>query len=215
MTHRRHCYLLCVYLGLCASLLSLGIATALGAQRNIKAGDTDIGVDVHPAKGDLLFIWQPHEVGLQPIDQHLAQQLTAQGIETWLLDMLQDYFLPNTANNMDRVPAQAFAAVIQTASQTGKHIIVASSGRGAIPLLRGVRQWQLGHPTSTALVGTVLLSPKLFIETPDPGLTGKLMPIATATNQTIVLMQPDQSPWYWKLDQTLSGLHKGGSEVWR
>jgi thiol-disulfide isomerase/thioredoxin len=214
MTHRRVYHCLAVYLGLFASLLWLGMATTYGAQQNIKAGDTDIGVDVHPAKGNLLFIWQPSEAGLMQVDQQLVQQLAAQGIETWLTDVLEDYFLPNTTNNMDRVPAQAFAAVIQAASQSGKHVIVASSGRGVIPLLRGIRQWQLAHPDSHALLGTILLSPKLFIETPDPGLTGRLMPIATASNQTIVLIQPDHSPWYWKLDQTLAGLQHGGSDVY-
>ena len=188
--------------------------SAHAANLNIKAGDTDIGVEIQPAKGHVLFIWQPHEIGIQAVDQQLAQQLAAQGIETWLLDVLEDYFLPNTANNMDRVPAQAFAAVIQAASQTGKKIIVASSGRGAIPLLRGVRQWQLSHPDDTTLLGTILISPKLFVETPVPGQTGKLMPIARATNQTMVILQPDKSPWYWKLDQTLAGLQHGGSDVY-
>lgn len=192
----------------------LSIASADSATRTLKAGDTDLGVDVHPAKGKLLFIWQPSEAGRMPVDQQLVRQLAAQGIETWLLDLLEDYFLPNTTNNMDRVPAQAVAAVIQAASQTGKQVIVASSGRGAIPLLRGIRQWQLAHTDSTALLGTILLSPKLFVETPDPGLAGKLMPIVTASSQTIVLLQPDHSPWYWKLDQTLAGLQNGGSDVY-
>ncbi len=180
----------------------------------VKAGDTDIGVEVHRAKGDLLFIWQPSEVGTQQIDQQLVRQLAEKGIETWLVDMLEAYFLPNTASNMDRIPAQAFAAIIQAATQTGKKIIVASSGRGAIPVLRGVRQWQLAHPADRSLLGTILISPKLFIETPDPGLVGKLMPITFATNQTLVILQPDKSPWYWKLDQILAGLQTGGSDVY-
>jgi len=197
-----------IQLSLCA------ITTARADTLNVKAGDTDIGVEIQPAKGDTLFIWQPHEIGNQPIDQQMLQQLAAQGIETWLVDILEDYFLPNTATSMDRVPANAFAAVMDAAMQTGKHIIIASSGRGAIPVLRGVRQWQLAHADSIALLGTILLSPKLFIETPDPGLAGQLMPIAQATNQTMVILQPDKSPWYWKLDQTLAGLREGGSDIY-
>jgi len=190
------------------------ITPARAESLNVKAGDSDIEVEIQPAKGDTLFIWQPHEIGIQPIDQQLMQQLASQGIETWLVDSLEAYFLPNTANNMDRVPANAFAAVIDAATRTNKRIIIASSGRGAIPVLRGVRQWQLMHPASTALLGTILLSPKLFIETPDPGLKGRLMPIAHATNQTMVILQPDKSPWYWKLDQTLAALREGGSEIY-
>lgn len=213
MTHRVfHCRLL--YQVLLPCLIWLTMLPVHAKDLNVKAVDTDIGVEVHPAKGALLFIWQPHEIGTQQVDQSLVQHLAAQGIESWLVDVLEAYFLPNTANNMDRVPARAFADVIQAATQTGKKIIVASSGRGAIPLLRGVRQWQLSHPDNTSLLGTILISPKLFVETPDPGLTGRLMPVASATNQTMVILQPDKSPWYWKLDQTLAALQHGGSDVY-
>ena len=203
-----------VYLGLLLCLWLLQAASAYADTKTIKAGDTDIGVEVYPAKGDLLLIWQPHEVGIQSGDQALAQQLAAQHIETWLVDVLEAYFLPNTASSMDRVPADALAAVIQAAVKSGKHVVVAASGRGAIPLLRGIRQWQLLQPDNKQLLGTILLSPKLYIETPDPGLRGQLMPIAQATNQTIVLLQPDKSPWYWKLEQTLTGLEQGGSDIY-
>jgi len=203
-----------IYLVFVISLCWLMVSPTHAEDLNVKAGDTDIGVEVHPAKGEVLFIWQPHEVGSQQIDQQLVQQLAKTGIETWLVDVLEAYFLPNTPNSMDRIPAQAFAAVIQAATQTGKKIIVASSGRSAIPLLRGVRQWQLAHPHDPSLLGSILISPKLFIETPDPGLVGKLMPITFATNQTLVILQPDKSPWYWKLDQTLAGLRQGGSDIY-
>ena len=203
-----------VYLGLLFYLCGLCATLARADTTTIKAGDTDIGVEVYPAKGKLLLIWQPHEVGIQNGDHTIAQQLAGQGIETWLLDVLEAYFLPNTASNMDRIPANAMAAVIQAATKTGKHVVIAGSGRGAIPVLRGIRQWQLSHPDNRRLLGTILLSPKLFVETPDPGLTGKLMPITYATNQTIVLLQPDKSPWYWKLEQTLAGLQQGGSDIY-
>jgi thiol-disulfide isomerase/thioredoxin len=201
-------------LGLVLCLTSTAAALTHAETRRVSAGDTDIGMEVYPAKGKLLLIWQSHEVGIQGGDQALAQQLAEHGIETWLLDVLEAYFLPNTASSMDRIPAAAMAAMIQAASKTGKRIIVASSGRGVIPVLRGIRQWQILHADNSQLLGTILLSPKLFVETPDPGLAGRLMPIAYATNQTIVLMQPDKSPWYWKLEQTLAALRQGGSDVY-
>lgn len=204
----------CLFKGILLTLL-WSVSVYLHAESlSIKTGETDIGVEVFPAKGEMLFIWQPHEVGTQSMDQSIAQQLAANGIETWLLDIIEAYFLPNTPSSMDRIPAEAFAAVLQAAMQSGKKVIAASSGRGAIPLLRGIRQWQLAHPDNQQLLGTILISPKLFVETPDPGLTGKLMPIAEATNQTMLIMQPDKSPWFWKLEQTLAGLQKGGSDIY-
>lgn len=206
------------YRHLCLSiflvLISLFGIHAQAKELTIHIHDADIGIDINPANGRSIFIWQANEVGLLDIDTQTMQQLATKGIETWSLDLLESYFLPNTPNNMDKVPATAFADVLQAAAKTGRQIIVGTSGRGAIPVLRGIRQWQLDHPNNTQLLGTVLLSPKFFEETPDPGQRGKLMPIVRATNQTIVLIQPDKSPWYWKLEQSMAGLQQGGSDVY-
>jgi len=180
----------------------------------VHANDTDINVVRYPANGDVLCIWQMNEAGPQAADKRLAAELAGDGRETWLVNVLEDYFLADSSNNMDRIPAQAFARVVEAASRSNKNIVIASSGRGVIPVLRGVRAWQLAHPDNRQLLGVILLSPKLFVETPDPGLSGTLMPIARATNQSIVLIQPNKSPWYWKLDQILAGLESGGSDVY-
>ncbi len=192
-----------------------GIALAAAKVDNltITADQNEINVEIYRGSGDTIFIWHPHERGIQAIDKTFARQLAANGIEVWLTDLLEAYFLPNTASNMDRLPASGFAALIMEAKKTGKKIIVAASGRAAIPLLRGVRQWQLKQRDSGKLLGAVLLSPKLFIETPDPGLSGKFMPIVKATTIPVVILQPNKSPWFWKLGDTISALQTGGSEV--
>lgn len=178
----------------------------------------EINVSVYPAGGSHILIWHPHEVGTQAVDQQLALHLSQQGIEVWLVELLPAYFLANTASSMDRVPEQAYARVIQAAhQQSNKQIVAAASGRAVIPLLRGVRYWQSYVGDDYRLAGIILLSPKMYVETPDPGQTGVLMPIITATNIPIILMQPDKSPWFWKLRDTVPALERGGSEVhvWR
>lgn len=201
---------------LCLILLSFWLfgINAHAQALTIGAHNADIDIDVNQTRGKFIFIWQANEVGLLDIDARTMKQLAAQGIETWSLNLLESYFLPNTSNSMEKVPASAFADVLQAATRTGKQVIVGTSGRGAIPVLRGIRQWQLDHPGNRQLLGTILLSPKFFVETPDPGQRGKLMPIVRATNQAIVLIQPDKSPWYWKLKQSLAGLEQGGSDVY-
>lgn len=204
-----------LYIGLLLLISTVTCNATTTSTLTIPAGEqNEITVEVYPANGNILFVWQPHELGLQTVDQQFAGQLAEQGIEVWLADLLEAWFLPNTASNMDRVPATAYAALIEQATKTGKRIIAAASGRGAIPMLRGLRLWQQDNPLSSQLAGVVMLSPKLFVETPDPGLAGELMPVVEATNSAIVILQPDKSPWFWKLPQTMRGLQTAGSDIY-
>ena len=206
-----------LYIGVLALITSINCKAWATEEIEIQtittSGQNEITVETYHANGNTIFIWQPHENGLQEIDRQFARELAKQGIEVWLTDLLEAWFLPNTASNMDKLPAAAFASLITTASKTNKQIVIGASGRAAVAALRGLRQWQLEHSASAIPAGVVLLSPKMFIETPEPGLSGVLLPVVEATNIPVVLLQPDKSPWYWKLDQTLTGLQKSGSDV--
>jgi len=178
------------------------------------AGD-EITIASSPAAGKKLFIWLPSEAGPQLSEQKTAGQLAHKGIEVWRIDLLADYFLPQTTSSMERIPDTAISELIQHAiEQTHKQVYLITTGRGAIPILRGARQWQQKHPNQAGLAGAVLMSPKFFMETPDPGLEGKLMPIVTTSNLPIFIIQPNKSPWFWKLDKTRPALMQGGSDVY-
>ena len=176
--------------------------------------ETEINVEKFPTTGKTIFIWQPHERGIQAIDQQLATQLAKHKIEVWLVDLLEAYFLPNTASNMDRLPGDGFKKLITAALATNKKVVIGASGRGAIPVLRGARQWQLANADQSAFKGIVLLSPKLFLETPAPGATAHFMPTVNGTDAAVYLLQPNQSPWFWKLEKSISALQTSGSDVY-
>jgi len=176
--------------------------------------ETEISVERFAADGNTILIWQPHERGIQAIDQQLATQLAKHKIEVWLVDLLEAYFLPNTASNMDRLTGEGFKKLITTAVATNKKVVIGASGRGAIPVLRGVRQWQLANPDQTAFNGVVLLSPKLFVETPAPGTVARFMPVVRASDAAIYILQPNKSPWFWKLKQSINALQTNGSDVY-
>ena len=183
-----------------------------------QAGD-EINVVTHPAKGKSLLIWLPSEAGPQLSEQKAAEQLANKGIEVWRINLLEDYFLPVVTSSMERIPASSVSALIQYAiNKTQKQVYLISTGRGAIPLLRGARHWQKQrqqqHPNQAGLAGAILMSPKFFVETPDPGIEGKLMPIVKATNLPVFIIQPNKSPWFWKLDKTIPALQQGGSDVY-
>jgi thiol-disulfide isomerase/thioredoxin len=206
-----------LYIGVVCLITSLPgqllASDKVGYETIATTDQNEITAEIYHADSKIIFIWQPHERGLQEIDRQFARALAQQGIEVWLTDLLEAWFLPNTASNMDKLPATAFSALIAAASKTGKRVVIGASGRGTVPALRGIRQWQLEHPGSSIPAGVVMVSAKLFVETPDPGLAGTLLPIVEATNIPVVLLQPNKSPWFWKLEQTTSGLQKNGSEV--
>lgn len=179
-----------------------------------RSGD-EINIHHHPANGQNLLIWLPSEAGPQPSEALSAQQLSQQNTEVWRVNLLEDYFLPIVASSMERLPDSAVSELIAYAIQKSKkNVYLVTSGRGAIPFLRGARQWQLQNPNSTGLSGIILLSPKFFVETPDPGVDAQLMPIITTSNLPIFIIQPEKSPWYWKLDKTVPALQNGGSDVY-
>jgi len=183
-------------------------------QQDIRVdAQTSLSVEVYSEQPQAILIWQPHELGTQSIDRQFAATMAQRGIEFWLVDLLEANFLPNTVSNMDRVSGNEIIALLDSATKSGLPVLVAASGRGAVPVLRGVRLWQRAHTDNQQLAGVILLSPKLYVETPDPGAAASFMPIASASNARIMILQPDKSPWYWKLNHTVQALEQGGSDV--
>ncbi len=201
-------------LGFCLLCLFTSSHALTPTQQDINIDEQNsLTAEVYSDRPRAILIWQPHELGIQTIDRQFATALAKQGIETWLVDMLEANFLPNTASNMDRISGKEVVALLDTATKSGLPVFVAASGRGAVPMLRGVRLWQLAQAHNQQLAGVILLSPNLYVETPDPGVPAAFMPIATATNARIIILQPDKSPWYWKLNSTVHALEQQGSDV--
>lgn len=202
-------------------LLLLTCALPTGYARESRTiainSENEISVDIFAATGthrNIIFIWQPHEQGLQTADTQLAEKLSSLGIEVWLLDLLEAYFMSNTASNMSQLNGDGFKTLISAATKTGKTVIVASSSRGNVAMLRGVRDWQRANQDHSRFAGAISLSPKLYTQTPSPGMPASLLPIAVASNLNYFIMQPDKSPSFWQLKQMITALEKSGSTVY-
>ena len=205
-----------ITLYICSLLICLAPIGSLASNSSSIAtsSDTEINFTAYPATGNQLLLWFYSEAGPQINEREMAKEIAKSGTEIWLIDLFDSYFLPVALSSMDKIPAQDISDFIEAAhKQTGKIVIPVTTGRSAIPLLRGARQWQISHVNSQALTGLILISPKFYLETPDPGLEGKLMPIVTNSNLLLFVMQPDESPWFWKLDKTIPALEQGGSDV--
>ena len=163
--------------------------------------------------GDTLLLIFPSEYGLQKADKALLNILPKYNIEVWASNLLESYFLPSSASNLEKIPAQDIQLLIKKLhKKTNKNIIILTSGRGTIPVLRALASWPDAISPSY-LTGLILMHPKLFTKTPEPGLTAEVMPSVKNTNQLIYLIQPSLSPFWWSRNITLSGLQKSGSDV--
>jgi len=168
----------------------------------------------HLAQADTLFLWLYSEAGPQKSEHEIARQLAKNNIEVWRIDLFAAHFLPVASSSMDRIPDTDISELIEYAfKQTGKKIIPVTTGRGSLPVLKGARRWQSKYKNSPALAGVILMSPKFFIATPEPGIKGELLEIVEQTNLPLFVLQPKKSPWYWKLEQTIPALEKSGSDV--
>lgn len=202
-------------LKLCIACLLFGNPLPLLAQQTLSINNADaiLSADVYSAKGDTLFLWLPPEGGFQAAHSNTAQKLTSLGVEVWLIDIFEARFLPPVDSSLAQIPADDVRSLLSAANQTGKRVLLVSSGHGILPLLRGAHLWQQSRPDDSVLAGAILISPKFYTETPDPGQPAELLPIVRHTNLPIFILQPRLSPWFWKLGQTVPALQQSGSDV--
>ena len=180
----------------------------------ILSSGNEISYTAFPANGKQLVLWFYSEAGPQLFDKQIAIELAKRGYEAWLIDLFDSYFMPVSLSSMDKIPAADISEFINhAAEQTGKKVFPVTTGRSAIPLLRAKQYGQLNNIGEDILPGMILISPKFYLQTPDPGTEATLMPIVTHSNSLLFVMQPTKSPWYWKLEQTIPALEKSGSDV--
>lgn len=196
-------------------LLSFG-AVAEPQNESFPLDDTaDMPVTHYAGSGSVAVLWLPSESGVIEQERKVAQQLADAGIDVWLADPFSAYFLPTVESSIEQMPAEHIAKLIEhVRAKSGKRVYLVAPGRGALLLLRGAREWQLRHPDAPPLGGAILISPKLYLQTPEPGLEGEFMPVVEATDLPLYILQPSKSIWRWKLRRIVPALSTSGSDVY-
>jgi len=189
----------------------LGAATE---QTLTLADKTQVSVLVHPAKGEALILWLPSGHNLGAHEAHLAQQAAAAGIEFWRPDVLNARFLPPLESSLEALPASDIAELIAAAHrQTGKRIYLAALARGARLALAGADAFLARQPNSRALAGAILLHPALYAGPPEPGGEADYDPVVARTRVPVFIIQPENSPWRWRIERTVTELERSGAKV--
>jgi hypothetical protein len=149
---------------------------------------------VFPAQGPQLLLWVASERGRAEPEVHAAQQLAAQGVETWLLDLVAAYFLPQLSSSMDAMPPQDLAEWLRAAQASGKRVAVYAVSRAAVPILRAAAMLT---PDERQGLCVMLMYPNLYtvaepLAEPDFLLVGDL------SGLRVHVLQPRRSaatPW--------------------
>lgn len=182
-----------------------------GVSRIIHLGGVDVPLTVFPARGQALLLWLPSESGLVAAEYQAAAALAKSGVEVWLPDLHGAYFLPVVPSSMLQIPAGDVARLIAAAQQrSGKAAYLVAEGRGAALALQAVA---VLRKSRQKLRGAILFSPNLYVATPEPGEEAEYLPVASRTSLPIVILQPEYSPWKWRVDQLRSLLEQGGGRV--
>jgi hypothetical protein len=173
---------------------------------------TEIPVTIFPASSNAILLWLPSENGLVPAEFNTAAALAKSDIEVWLADLHAAYFLPLVPSSMQQIPTGDIAQLIGAVARRsgGKTVYLITEGNGAALALTGAAAV---HDGKRDLGGAILLSPNLYVATPEPGEDAQYLPVTTATRIPVVILQPELSPWRWHIDQLQSLLEQGGAAV--
>jgi len=188
-----------------------------GELLTINVNQQDIQLQHYPAEGRYVTLWLAPGSGFGPRHHQVASALQQQGIESWQVDLLENLFLPRGSASIRKVDAELIAALVQRVrQQTNKKLVLVSNSYGAIPLLRGMRQWQLDQQQDDYLIGAVLFSPNAYQGIPSLGLPPEYIPSVFATNMPLMIIQSAANGNRWQLPQLIDALQSGGSPVfWR
>ena len=182
--------------------------------RDVRLPDgTDVPVTVHEAAGDTVLLWLSSGIPGAAPDAALAEKIRALGVEVWRADVLEARFLPTLESSLDQVPDSDIVGLIDAARANGRRVTLLASARAGLLALRGAHAWQDAHPGAPGLDGAILLHPNLYLGPPDPGREAEFHPVVTRTRLPVHIIQPEKSPWRFRLDALKPALERGGAPV--
>lgn len=185
-------------------ILILGLwATAFGVRAEVP------DYRVFPAQGAQILLWVSSERGRAEPEVQAAEELAAQGLEVWSLDLISAYFLPQLSRSMDAVPSQDVADWLRTALAGGKRVAVYAVSRAAVPVLRAAA---LLEPAQRRRLGVVLMYPNLYTVA-EPLAAPDYLDVGALKGLRVRVLQPRRSaatPW---LPGLMDHLKRHGAKV--
>jgi peroxiredoxin len=194
-------------------LLCTALAAAGNTTVTLDNGDEIPVARYTAATGNRLLLWLPSEFGLSPRQAPTAEALAGRGIETWIPDLHSAWFIPAGRYSLNEVDPAAVRKLIEAAAAGGREVYLMAPGRTAALALRALREYQRRHRDTHAVRGLISVGPRLFLRTPQGGEAEEFLPIASASNVPVYILQPRDTGGFWRVGKVAEMLERGGAPV--
>lgn len=168
---------------------------ALGLVALVAAAQADVPDHrVFSAEGERLLLWVASERGRAEPELRAALRLAARGVETWSLDPVNAYFLPQLASSMDAVPAQDMVEWLRVALARDRRVAVYAVSRAAVPILRAAAMLT---PDERQGLCVMLMYPNLYTVA-EPLAEPNFLRVGDLSGLRVKVLQPRRSaatPW--------------------
>ncbi|MCU0840745.1 MAG: hypothetical protein MUC79_03370 [Thiobacillaceae bacterium] len=170
----------------------------------------------YAATGEVLVLWMTGQNGRVEAEHRAAADLAARGMEVWVTDWLEPYFLPQLPSSVARVPDADLADWLQMMllRNPGRRLLLLASDHSTAWPLRAAWQWRQRHGDSlpAAFSGALLLWPLLYRE-PEPGEDPEYDPVVQQTRMPLTILIPGLSAGYWWRERMQAAFAAAGSRV--
>jgi len=185
-------------------------------QTDLRLNDeTAISIAKFGSQGDRV-LWIHSEYGINKTKHYqLSSALADLQHEVWLAELHESYFIPAGRSSYSDIPVTDIAALIEKSIPSGKRkLFIVSSGRGAVLSLLAINRWLADTGGSENFGGIIMIHPNFQADTPTPGTAMQYLPIVDSVQLPVFIIQPRKSNKYWYLDELVTRLTDGGSQVY-
>ena len=201
------------WLALAYMLFSTFVFAGERFELELSSGES-ISIDRYSAEGDTLYLQLPSERGLGKGYVATAQQVAFEDHTLWALDLHSSYMIAPRRSSIDKFSIPDLLELISYSKDQGfKKLFFIASGRGTQLALKIANQWQLKNPDSNYLKGHIFHSPHLIDGKPKLGEEAQYVDIAKASNLPVYLILPQYGTKYFRSEEIVDTLKKGGSSV--
>ncbi len=167
----------------------------------------------HAADGDFLMLLFAPEYGLRTAHYRFADLLAERGVETWVGNLQEALFLPDSTRTIRQMDAGPVAHMVDYACDSGRRVVLAGDSYAAVIALRGAHHWQRSG-AAHCLAGAVLIAPYALGSIPALGEEPEYLPVISATNIPLLVYQTTGGALAGEFDALLEALRVHGSPVY-